>query len=159
MTAYDLDDIERAAWTATYTVHCRDCAKALPRTHEVSRYLSGAQTYEELVEEVKAQAELEAEALAYDEVAYCRRCQNDGPKRLLIEMAAEPEKVFPTPDEYTASAMKVLVNRGHAEKAYMRCSCGAPCCGGWRNLDGYKASWKGLRHAKKYKTTPAAKAP
>ncbi|AFU86615.1 hypothetical protein D869_gp299 [Caulobacter phage CcrRogue] len=121
----------------------------MKRAVTVERYITGAYTDDEFAAMVRSQAETEAMFAAEDEHT-CRACEIDGPKWLLIEMVAD-EQVRRPPEPFKGSHMHTLYKRGLVEDAYDRCSCGSPCCSGFTKLGGYKASWKGRQHAKKYK--------
>ncbi|AXQ68331.1 hypothetical protein HOT99_gp286 [Caulobacter phage CcrBL10] len=143
------DDVDRFTAKVGYTCACKTCGRTLKREVVVERYISGAYTDEQFSALVRSQAETEAMFAAEDE-HICRQCEIDGPKWLLIEMAAD-DKVRPAPTPFKGSHMHNLHQRGLVEEAHERCDCGSPCCGGWRKIGGYKVSWKGRQHAKKYK--------
>ncbi len=141
---------------ASYTCGCSGCGKVLNRKATVEHTINpfnkndaGAmKTRAEVQSDAYAAAAVEAKRLAA-EPAICRTCEEAPMKALLLEMAADPDRVFPTPEPYWNSPMHVLVDRKQVESAYAKCECGSACCSGWVRQNGYRITRDGIKRAKK----------
>jgi hypothetical protein len=144
---------------AIYSCRCSSCGKTLKRKavveHTVNPFnknddgtmRSPAQVSKRAYEEACA----EAAKLEGSEVI-CKTCEELPMKELLLEMAAEPSKVFPAPEKYWNSPLHVLVERKHADLVYVRSTAEEYANGAhaWQML-GYRINSKGIDRAKKFK--------
>lgn len=147
---------------ATYQCECGTCGKKLTRTaiaeHTVNPFNkndSGVpKTEREVYYAAKAEAEREAAEKQGSKVT-CIDCEDEPNRALLLEMAAEPQRVFPEPERYFNSPMHVLADRHHVDRVYEKCECGSACCSGWKNKAGFRVTPKGLKRATALKAKAA----
>lgn len=139
---------------ATYTCECDTCGKTLTRTavveHTVSPFNKNDDGSQRTPAEVRACAYAEAQREAVekqDSKVTCVDCEDQPNRVLLLEMAAEPERVFPEPERYFNSPMHVLADRHQVDRVYEKCECGSDCCSGWKRKAGYRITPKGLKRA------------
>ena len=140
--------------TAPYTCTCGGCGKTLNRKatveHTVNPFNKNA------AGEVKTRAEVRSSAreAAIAEAAKlegstvtCRDCEEAPRHALLLEMAADPEKVFPAERKTWGSPMDILYDRKQVDYVHVRCDCKSDCCSGWKRNPGLRITKKGLERA------------
>jgi hypothetical protein len=148
--------------SAPYTTTCSECGKTLNRKAVVEQTVNPynlnadqiPKTAMEVYADANEAARIEAAKLQ-DVPAICRDCDEKDNRNLLLEMAAEPNRIFPGPETYWNSAMHWLADRKQVEAAYEKCNCGAACCSGWKSQHGYRITKKGLERAAKLRVEPA----
>lgn len=147
------DGVKRSA---DYTCTCGSCGKTLKRKvvveHTVNPFNKNEAGEPKTRTEVGQAAQAEAIRQAAEKqgsVETCRDCDEAPNRELLLAMAAEPDKVFPQPERYWSSPMHVLADRKQVEAVYEKCTCGAPCCSGYINRNGYRITKLGRERAAK----------
>lgn len=147
--------------SASYGCICGSCGKALKRTvtveHTVNPLNKNADGSIKTAAEVSAGAYAAARAQAAEKegsVETCRDCIEAPRKALLLEMAAEPDKVFPRPDSYWNSPMHFLADRKQVAEVHERCECKSDCCSGWKKSPGFKITPAGIKRAAKFEKAP-----
>jgi hypothetical protein len=149
--------------SADYRCGCQGCGKVLNRkavvAHTVNPWNKNEQGEPKSRSEVgqDAQRAADAEAIRLADVpAWCRDCEEQPNKDLLLAMAAEPERVFPRPEKFWGSAMHTLQDRKQVDSAYDRCECGSACCSGYIDLGGFRINRAGIARAAKFAKEPEA---
>lgn len=141
---------------ASYQVRCSGCGKLLTRkavtectVNPFNKNEDGTiKSSQEVSRQAQANAEFEAKKLA-EKTALCRDCEEAPIRELLLEMNEEPDRVYPEPERYWGSPLHTLNSRNLVEYAQERCSCGSPCCSGFKRLGGYRLTPKGRERAER----------
>jgi len=139
-----------------YTCPCENCGKTLKRNatveHTVNPYNKNeageVRTASEVYTAAKAEA-IETAQKLQDVPSLCRDCEDAPNRALLLEMAGDPEKVFPSELHTWGSPMHVLKDRGHVDHAHERCDCGSDCCSRYKNNPGFRITPLGIKRAEK----------
>jgi hypothetical protein len=140
--------------SARYLVTCASCGKLLNRTVTIEQSVNpfnknaagSPKTYAEVSASARAAAVMEAKRLTHEPAA-CRDCEDAPNRTLLLEMAAEPERVFAEPARFWNSPMHVLEERKQVERVHIRCTCGSDCCSGYKRSPGFKITKAGRQRA------------
>jgi hypothetical protein len=151
------------AATAPYTCACGGCGKTLNRVAKVEHTVNPFNKNDDGSIKTRSEVYRSADLAAREEAAKlegsvqtCRDCEDAPNRALLLEMAAEPERVFPQPERFWNSPLHVLEDRKHVAAVHEKCACGSDCCSGWKNRHGYRITPAGIKRAASLQQKAAA---
>lgn len=140
--------------SASYTATCSECGKTLNRKvvveHTVNPFNKADDGEIKTPAQVRSAAYAEADkqaAALQGSKQVCRDCEDADNRALLLQLAKAPDDAYPEPTDYWGSPMRVLEERKHVLRSYVKCECGAPCCSGYLRATVFHLTKKGRERA------------